>query len=56
MTTTDDVGGKCDYRGSADIVFPGGGLGAGSYEINCYFCAPQKSRKTETPGDISLNL
>jgi hypothetical protein len=25
------------------------------YEISVYFCAPQKSRKTEKPGDISLN-
>jgi hypothetical protein len=27
-----------------------------AYQYNCYFCAPQKSRKTETPGDISLSL
>ena len=25
------------------------------YEISAYFCAPQKSQKTEKPGDISLN-
>ena len=26
------------------------------YEIKGYFCAPPKSRKTERPGDILLNL
>jgi len=25
------------------------------YKFSSYFCAPQKSRKTEKPGDISLN-
>ena len=41
----------CRHSGFASCVV----FASLKYEISVYFCAPQKSRETEKPGDISLN-